>query len=324
MSMGHKDGYLNAIAFETFRLFASLAEWLGEDERAAVCRADAERIAVEYNRQLWNEDGGRYVGWIDVEGKSHDFWFTFTNFLAVGAGIVPKDRLERMMTSFRSHTNHHRIFAGGMNLDPVTDGSYRVGGEFGLWLNGGVLLGPAAFELYARALHGGETAWEMLDDLVAQWEKDSLSHTPLFDWCRPEQFAGNENPRLTYTGGNAYTWIDGVGARPAGTESYLSDGGAMLWALYCGVLGLRCDFQRLTIEPHVPRALADADVSIRMMGRQFRVRYQGHGDALAGLRHNGTPIRGNSLLWSEIKDGDVFDCECSPEEDESTRTGQDV
>jgi hypothetical protein len=92
-------------------------------------------------------------------------------------------------------------------------------GRFGLWLNGGILLGPASpasHELYARAEGGGaEVAWEMLRDVIAQWEQDHLCGTPLFDWCRPG-WQDRVAPRHVYTGKNAFTWIDGRGATGAG------------------------------------------------------------------------------------------------------------
>jgi hypothetical protein len=319
LSMGHKDGYLNAMAYEAFTLFAGLAEWLGKDDYARQCREVGSAIARAFNTQLWDDEKGRYVGWIDAEGGAHDAWYTIVNFPAVTVGLASPARAQRIMQSFVSHPNHHRIFAGGVHLDPIKDGTFlHPSLPFGIWLNGGVLLGPAAFELFARAVGlGGESAWDMLSDVIGQWETDRLAREPaLVDWARGRASRPALPVRLRYTGGNAYTWVDGPAATPAGTETYLSDGGAMLWALYCGMLGLRTDFQRLTIEPHIPRALADADVSIRMMGRQIRVRYQGHGDNLVGLRYNGKSIHGNSLLWSEIKDGDMFDCECSREEDE--------
>ncbi len=319
LSTGHKCGYLNAAAYEALVLSASLGEWLGYAELSERFRDAAEKIKTAYNRQLWSEDAGRYAGWIDVEGKRHDAWYTFTNFLAVAAGIVPEDRFASLMQSFESHPNHHRIFAAGMNLDPITDGSYITPSRpFGVWLNGGVLLGPAAFELYARALSGAERAWVMLDGLIGQWERDALSVSPVFDYYSsipPEASQKRQmikhNPRMERTGGNAYTWIDGDGATGAGTEPYLSDGGALLWALYAGVLGIRTDFQGVFFVPHIPKALSCARVILRMMGRTIKVNYHGYGDALKSIQTPGnlTADENGKFRWTEIPDGADFNIE---------------
>jgi hypothetical protein len=307
LSTGHKDGYLNAAACEAFGLLGSLAEWLNKYDEAAQARAVAKGIRKAFNEQLWLNDAGHYAGWIDVTGKVHDAWYVNINFMAVSAGIVPPDRLSRLMKSFVEHPNHHLIFAAGMNLDPITDGSFRGKdpvGSFGLWLNGGALLGPSAYELMARARGlGGEGAWKMLSDLENEWQKSHLAHIPMIDWCRGQGALVSRNPRLMYTGGNAWTWIDDIGASGAGTETYLSDGGAILWALFRGVLGLESDFQGITIDPHIPEALSDVRTEVRLLGRHIKFQIHGSGDKLDSITLNGKPVPGNRLLWTDIDDG---------------------
>ena len=305
LSVGHKDGYLNVAACEAFELFGSLAEWLDKQEAAIQARMVAGGIRKAFNEQLWLDDVGHYAGWIDVTGKAHDAWYATVNFMAVSAGIVPPDRLSRMMLSFTQHPNHHRIFAAGGNLDPITDGTYRnADNHFGLWLNGGVLLGPAAYELIARARGlGSEGAWEMLCGLEAEWNKSHLASIPMIDWCRNHKALVSRNTRLTYTGGNAWTWIDGSGPSGAGTETYLADGGAILWGLYTGVLGLQSDFQGITINPHIPKVLSDVRTEVRLLGRHLTFQYRGSGDKLDSITVNGNPAPGNQLLWTDVDDG---------------------
>lgn len=310
LCIGHKDGYLNAAAHEVFVRVASLAEWLDRAPDAADLRKRASLLAAAYNDQLWDDAAGRYCGWIDNQGTRHDAWYTMVNFLAVTSGLVPPNRTRRLMHSFLSHPNHHLIFAAGLNLDPIPEGDISHScASFGMWLNGGVLLGPAAHELYARAVGvGAECAWDMLDDVVAQWEKDRLCGTPLFDPCRSGTWSGRLPPRLRYTGKNAFTWIDGIGATGAGTEPYLADGGALLWALYEGVFGLRADFKKLRLEPHVPVALRDAQFAVRLMGRRIEVRCHGCGDRLETLcLDEADRGRRNQLMWDELREGSVLD-----------------
>ena len=170
-------------------------------------------------------------------------------------------------------------------------------------------LETASFELYSRAVGlGGESAWEMLSGIIAQWQTNHLSCTPFLDWCRSHP-GKVPSVRLTYTGGNAWTWIDGQGATGAGTEPYLSDGAAIVWAIYAGMLGIRADFQAISFVPHVPQALADTEVAVRLMGRRLIVRYRGHGDSLGALTHNGQGVAGNRVDWRNLNEGDVVDAE---------------
>jgi len=309
LCIGHKDGILNSAAHEAFLRVASLAEWLDHEPDARDFRGRASRLAAAFNAQLWNEARNCYYGWIDQAGGRHDAWYTMVNFPAVTSGLVPKDRVRRLIQSFLSHPNHHRTFAGGVNLDPIPAGdtSDRCG-LFGIWLNGGVLLGPAAHELYARAIGmGGECAWEMLADVIAQWEQDRLCGTPLYDWIRPV-YKGSVPRRLEFTGKNAYTWTHGNGASGAGTEPYLADGGAILWALYEGVCGIRADFQKLRMEPHIPKALRDLRLAIRLMGKRIEFRYEGFGDRLKGICVNAQEWEhGKGIPWSAVPDGSVVE-----------------
>ncbi len=308
LGIGHKDGYLNAVAHEAYVLFAGLCEALDKSDEASRYRKLAQGIREAYNEQLWDEKTQHYVGWIDVEGTAHDSWYTYINFPAISMGIASPERAKRIMENFVTHPNHHRIFAAGVNLDPITDGSYNGGTPFGIWLNGGVLLGPSAHELFARAVGlGGEGAWVMLNDLMEQWGKDRLCGTPLRDWTRPPKSAFFRQGRLEHTGKNAYTWIDGEEATGAGTEPYLSDGGAILWALYTGVIGIRPDFQGITFIPHLPKALENVEVTIRLMGRNLTVRTKGYGDSLSSLLVDRRRISSNRLIWEDIKEHSVIE-----------------
>lgn len=309
LGIGHKDGYLNSAAHEAFLRVASLAEWLGHNADADDLRAQASRIATAFNEQLWNESEDHFYGWIDQAGQYHDAWYTIINFFAVSSGLVPDDRSRKLLQSFLSHPNHHRIFAAGVNLDSIPNGDAgHTPAKFGLWLNGGILLGPSSHELYARAVGmGGECAWEMLTDVIAQWERDRLCGTPVYDWIRPLH-KGIKPREWEYTGKNAYTWIHGNGASAAGTEPYLADGGAILWALYEGVCGIRADFQKLRLEPHIPQALHDLRLAIRLMGKRVEFRYEGAGDQLKGIRVNGQEWgHGEEIPWSAVPDGCAID-----------------
>ena len=79
-----------------------------------------------------------------------------------------------------------------------------------------------------------------------------------------------------------------------------------MWALYTGILGIRPDFQGITFVPHLPKALADIEVVIRLMGRKLTVRAKGHGDSLKSLTLDEKQITGNRLTWENMQDGCII------------------
>ena len=48
----------------------------------------ADEMRQDFQTRFWNADTGRFVGWIDVEGRSYDYGFTFVNLEAVYYGLA--------------------------------------------------------------------------------------------------------------------------------------------------------------------------------------------------------------------------------------------
>ena len=311
LSVGHRDTYTNIIAYDAFNKFSSLCMFLGRDEQARQYRAWADEITAAVNRHQWNETGNRFVGWIDVTGKLHDAWFADINFLAVSTGLSTPEHAASLLESFLAHPNHHLMFCAGLNLEPITDGSLTAPMEFGDNINGTVYLGPMSEELFVRgAIGGAESAWVMLSEVMQQWEKDRFAGGGQFvDWVRPCYHLFS--PQQNTTGKASWTWRTdwkgGESPTGAASEPYLSDNGAVLWALYAGVLGIQPDFQGLTLAPHLPAALAGLEAGIRLLGRKLQLRYHGTGDRLQELRVNNQIITGKRLAWEQLPDNSILD-----------------
>jgi len=94
---GHKSAYMDAYFYEALRLFAELEEALGRSERARELRAVRARVKAAFNDAFWNEETGRYVGWIDANGEARDYGFTFVNAIALAVGLAPPERAESVL-----------------------------------------------------------------------------------------------------------------------------------------------------------------------------------------------------------------------------------
>jgi hypothetical protein len=143
-----------------------------------------------------------------------------------------------------------------------------------------------------------------------QWNE---SGGQFVDWCRPSQHLFH--PQHHTTGKASWTWLpekSGEVPTDAASEPYLSDAGAMWWALYSGVLGIQPDVQGLTLAPRIPKALANPRVGIRLLGRHLTLRYHGHGDVLRGITRNDRSVSGNRPTWESLPDGSVLDIPVGP------------
>ncbi len=77
---------------------ATIAERLGKDDEAAAWRGERERIAAAVNANLWSEEEGFYFD-ADVNGLRTTV--TYSGLVPLIAGIVPPDRLPRVLDAIR-------------------------------------------------------------------------------------------------------------------------------------------------------------------------------------------------------------------------------
>jgi hypothetical protein len=81
------------------RDLAAIAERLGDAEAAARYTADIDRIAAAVNANLWDEDDGFYYD-LDTDGTFIPTK-SYSGLIPLIAGIVPPDRLERVLATLR-------------------------------------------------------------------------------------------------------------------------------------------------------------------------------------------------------------------------------
>jgi len=82
------------------RYLAKIAEALGDTDAAARYAADYERIAAAVNANLWDEGAGFYFD-LDADGRSFIPTKSYCGLLPLIAGVVPVDRLERVLAALR-------------------------------------------------------------------------------------------------------------------------------------------------------------------------------------------------------------------------------
>jgi len=126
-----------------------------------------DAIRRDFQTRFWNTDTGRFVGWIDLDGQSHDYGFTFLNTEAVAAGIATEEQARSIL----EWLDGRRIVAGdtsqGADLYHWKFGPRSTtrrnaatymwtweGAEIFPWgdqvQDGGCVLGLSGFDLMAR------------------------------------------------------------------------------------------------------------------------------------------------------------------------------
>jgi hypothetical protein len=94
---GYQSAYANLLFFQSLEWMARLEEALGHADKAAEYRSLRPLVKKRYNELFWNEQTGRFAGWISKDGTMADSGFTFVNLEAVACGIATEEHAEEVL-----------------------------------------------------------------------------------------------------------------------------------------------------------------------------------------------------------------------------------
>lgn len=209
---GYKDAFGTAYFYESLKVMAELESALGNEKRAAELLAIRPRVREAFNAAFWDEKTGRYIGWIDANGKRQDFGFTAVNVMALAHGLADRDRAERVLTwldgertvegddstgkdiyvfGFAPRTNTVEARRGSpppvntwngvVSIEPGGNGAYGTQIQ-----NGGAIFFPSYYDLHARQVaRGPEDVLRRWRGIEQEFTKDQLCRDPStnFGFC---------------------------------------------------------------------------------------------------------------------------------------------
>lgn len=202
---GGQSAYDNAFFYESLRWMAGLEEAVGNDARAAELRALRPLVRQRFNETFWDEAKGRFIGWIDKDGKRYDYGFTFVNLPAVAWGLADGDRAKQILDwldgkrtvagdtstgkdiysfGFAPRTNTLDAAAGSPPMVNTWNGALNIkaGGnaEFGKQIqNGGAIFYVSYYDLMARLRAGCiANAMARMDGILDEAAKDEIRRDP--------------------------------------------------------------------------------------------------------------------------------------------------
>lgn len=203
---GNHCAYGNAFFYESLRLFAELEEALGNKQRAEELRKLRPLVQKRYNETFWNEQTGRYVGWVCVEGIAYDYGFPFVNTKALAFGLPTETKGRSVLDwlqgsriiesdtsqgkdiyhfgfAARTNTLDARVgdpigpvntWNGALNLNPGGNAAFGHNNQ-----NGGSIFYVSYYDLHGRRNYGGAAAIEDLWSKIRhEFNKDQLRRIP--------------------------------------------------------------------------------------------------------------------------------------------------
>lgn len=195
LPFGHLSAYENIYFYASLLAMAELERAQGNLEAAEQYVTLSERTRELYNATFWNDEAGRYIGAIDVDGVERDYGFTFLNLEAMAYGLADEEQARRIYhwleneptSSGEADTYTRWIFA------PRTTTIHNPKGPDGWWWagwpgneygdqvqDGGAVLYTSFYDIVARTkLIGPESAWQRFSEIIERYSKpDKLSGGP--------------------------------------------------------------------------------------------------------------------------------------------------
>ena len=275
LPFGHKDAYMNALYYGSIEAMAELEEMFAKagitaagetpaPRTAEYYRELAPKVKAAYTREFWDDKAGRFIGCVDIDGKRHDYGFTFVNLEAMAYGLASEaqakriyDWMEHGVTSGGKADTYTRwVFAPRANTihNPMWDekgvNDPNANGVEPWWQegwrgtpysdvqcqDGGAILYTSYYDLLARSrLLSPDNAWQRWTEILGRYRNpDRLcGGPPLFRGEIPQQ----ANPGA-------------VGLDIPFPES----GIVPIWFLH-GLAGVQPSPEGLVIAPRLPKAL---------------------------------------------------------------------
>lgn len=272
LPFGYKDGYCSIYFYASLQAMKEIEAYLEKKgikgEKYELRRPASyydelmKKAKKEYNRNFWDEEKGRYIGCIDVDGVKHDYGFTFLNMEALAYGLGDEEKARRIYhwmeteptSSGEPDTYSKWIFAPRANTihNPMRNEpqepypSWWVLGWFGTpygdqCQDGGAILYTSFYDLMARTKYlGADNAYKRLWEILERYSlPDKLcGGPPLFRGEIPQQ----ENPGQV------------------GTDLPFPESGLVPTFFVYGIMGINADIEGLKIKPNLPSELRFAEV----------------------------------------------------------------
>ena len=108
-SSGHKNAYVNALAYRAWRGLAALETKLGRSQQAAHYVALAEKLRTAFVPALFNQETGWLGWWRSADGELHDIYSPVPTSFAVECGVLSPDEARPDARKTRRGAGRHGI-----------------------------------------------------------------------------------------------------------------------------------------------------------------------------------------------------------------------
>jgi len=183
---GHKDAWLNLLAYRALGDLAAILTAIGRSADAALLQAWRRRFAASFDR-TFRAPSGVHAGWISADGRMHDYMFTFISAMAINQGIIvgaqAREILGTLLAKLRSEgfgSWEWGIPGPLISVHEADEGAWMPMQRWGSYENGG-FCGMTAQHLIQALYTAGmrDEADRILFTMLATFEREA-THSGVF------------------------------------------------------------------------------------------------------------------------------------------------
>jgi len=157
-SSGHKDAYVNVLAYRAWRGLADLERRLGRTEQEQRYRQKADQLKSAFLPAFYNPETGWLGWWRSRDGMLHDIYSDVPTSFAINYGVIEKDKGKQMLETYwraLEKTGFNRFDLGTpVSIRPIPREEMEVYFEFQQFLNGGCCVSNTSYLLNALYITG--------------------------------------------------------------------------------------------------------------------------------------------------------------------------
>lgn len=256
----YENALVNAAMYEAMTLWADRETILGDPAQAARYHSASRKLRDAFRRPIsqggfWNPDQGWFVYWRERDGSIHgDNLVTPVNFCAIAYGLADDAQRRQILDGIEKRMRQENLFHWPLCFLPYAKDE-TANGNFPEYENGDIFLSWGEVGVRAYASNDPSIAVAAVRRVLERYQQDGLSFQRYLR--RDQKGAGDD-----ILAGNCMTLV----------------------GLYRDIYGIRPQWNRLRLDPHLTPELEGTRLSYRLRNQQY--------DLVLGVKQSAMTVEG--------------------------------
>ena len=262
---------INALMYKALTRWSELEMLLGDQKMADRYVSLALKLKTAYNKNIadggfWNPEKQWYIHWREKDGSVYgNNLVSVVNFMAIGYGICDDPtRKEAVLSKMEELNSKENLFIWPACYFPYEEnvGLKNVNYPWPNYENGDLFLGWAELGTRCYSEKNPEIAVKYIQNVIAKYDQDGLAHQR---YQRKSQMGAGED--------------------------ILANNAMAIVGLYRNIYGIRPQYNRLYLEPHITPELDGTEIKYNLRDKNY----------LIGLNTGNTTVKTDNFTVSSSK-----------------------